>query len=467
MTVVRVVDIIPADRSDDTGLNWQPSIAVNPDNPDQIVITSTDVPEEANVGYWFSLDRGDTWQANFSEPGNEMDQSPALAVSGELYWAVASSPGAVLHVLRSPNLLASGPLPEIDNPLRQSLDQPYALSFTQRQPPQPDKDRVYVGYVQHTDDYSAMATIDVCLDARSVVVGAVGAFETVALDHRAAVPLDGYEVRPTVHSDGTVYVAYKGWLSQAATTIRADIVVERDDTWGSAGFVALKDPSDNTPGRLVATNVRIRDGENQTLGGQRLNNDLSIAVDPSDSAKVYLVWGDNAGPNYTLRVRRSLDRGNSWSNDLLTVDNATLACLAINSDGRVGFMYQQLVAGKWETHFRRTTDATGQIWDDIILARTATAGLLADYARVSSVAKDFYGVFPAWNTPDPANFPATPPTPTTPNGAKFVRNATTQPPWNLLGSTGEVVAESVDPFFYIVQDESTLAPPTGLEATVR
>src|SRR5262245_17235441 len=270
MTVIRIVDIIPTDHSDDAGLSWQPSIAVNPDNPNQIVITTTDVPEETNVGYWFSLDRGSTWQSNFSQPGNEMDQSPTLAASGELYWAIASSPGAVLHVLRSPNLLASGPLPEIDKPLRQFLDQPYTLSFTQHQPPQPDKDRVYVGYVQHDDSYSAMATIDVCLDARVVAAGALNAFETFALDHRAAVPLDGYEVRPTAHGDGTVYVAFKSWRSQTATTVRADIVVERDDTWGSGGFIALIEPSDNKPGLLVAPNVRIHDGDNQTLGGQRL-----------------------------------------------------------------------------------------------------------------------------------------------------------------------------------------------------
>ena len=146
----------------------------------------------------------------------------------------------------------------------------------------------------------------------------------------------------------------------------------------------------------------------------------------------------------------------------MTVANANLAGLAINSDGRVGFVYQQLVSGLWETHFRRTMDNTGQNWDDIILARTQTAGEVADYSRVIAVAKDFYGVFPAWNTPDPANFPATPPTPANPNGARFLRNTTKAAPWQLLGSNGLPVAGSVDAFFYMVQDESTPNPPTGL-----
>lgn len=184
-----------------------------------------------------------------------------------------------------------------------------------------------------------------------------------------------------------------------------------------------------------------------------------------NSETLYIVWGDNVGPNYTLRVYRSFDSGNSWSGELFTVENANLACLAINIDGRVGFMYQQLVSGKWETHFRRTIDGSGKNWDDIVLARTSTAGLLADYSRLISVGKDFYGVFPAWNTPDPTNFPATPPTALTPNGAKYLRNATKVAPWELRGSANQFIQGSIDPFFYIVYEEGAPAPPTNLQGS--
>jgi hypothetical protein len=163
-------------------------------------------------------------------------------------------------------------------------------------------------------------------------------------------------------------------------------------------------------------------------------------------------------------LRRSLDAGHSWSADLLTVDNANLAGLAINSDSRVGFVYQQLVSGWWETHFRRSTDNSGKNWDDIILARTTTAGLLADYSRVIAVNEDFFGVFPAWNTPDPANFPATPPTALAPNGARFLRNATKAAPWQLYGLSGQVIQGSIDPFFYRIQEVAPPAPPEDLTA---
>ncbi len=420
---------------------------------------TADTPPPGNVGYWYSFDRGQTWQKNFTEPGALLEESVGLGASGELYWEVAlDETYPTVHVLRTPALTAPGPLSEID--MRSEVDQPYVHAFTHRVTIPPDKDRLYVGYIDHNGIDRAAAMVDVCLDARATAP----TFTPVLLDfHR--VPQDGYEVRPVAHSDGTVYVAYKSWssYSKATETVIADIVVARDDNWGSGGFNSLQGTNPYA-GKPVATNVRIF--ENQNLGGQRLDNDLSIAVDPTNSSMVYIVWGDNQGPNYTLRVRRSANRGQLWD-DLIQVDSANLACLAINSDGRVGFMYQKLVAGWWETHFQRTTDGTGLNWDDIVLARTPVAGAVADYSRLISVGKDFYGAFPALNTPDPANFPATPPGASNPNGAKFLRQTTAAAPWRLLGSAGQVITETVDPFFFIVQDEASVAPPTGLSSTVR
>src|SRR5207249_2414351 len=97
---------------------------------------------------------------------------------------------------------------------------------------------------------------------------------------------DGYEVRPIAHSDGTIYVAYKAWQAQNGNTITADIVVARDDNWGMGDFNDLQG-SDAKAGWRVAT-VAIRDP--QYIGGQRLNNDLSIAVDPTNSDTVYIAW---------------------------------------------------------------------------------------------------------------------------------------------------------------------------------
>jgi hypothetical protein len=476
---VRVVNITPVELSDENGLAWQPSLGVNPANPDKIVIVFHRNTPPGNVGYWYSSDRGDTWQL-ISQSGNQADQSVGLGASGELYWAIAITPTMStvnLKVLRTADLM-NGPYTQIDNkPVRSELDQPYVTAFTDQPVMLPNVDKLYIGYLDRDQDSSdsMIATVDVCLDAKA----APPTFTKVVLNPRPTVPpQDGYEVHPFAHSDGTVYVAYKGYTvlyDPATETVITNIVVARDDNWGAGGFKDLTDP-DGKPGRIVKPSVRIFDPT--LLGNQRLNNDLSIAVDPNNSDKLYIVWGDNAGPNYTLHVRRSLDklgnyggRGNDWSGDLLTVDNAVLACLAINSAGRVGFMYQKLVANgtKWETHFQRTLDNTGLNWDDIILASTnVPTGVTADYSRLIVVDRDFYGVFPAWNIPDPANFPATPPTALNPNGATFMRNTTKTAPWELRGygpTINNQINASVDPFFFaVIEDEP--APPTGLTATV-
>ena len=60
---------------------------------------------------------------------------------------------------------------------------------------------------------------------------------------------------------------------------------------------------------------------------QRIGGTLTVAVDPrlNQSGTVYLAWGDKQGQSdFVLHVRRSADRGVTWStDDLLTVPNAT------------------------------------------------------------------------------------------------------------------------------------------------
>jgi hypothetical protein len=115
------------------------------------------------------------------------------------------------------------------------------------------------------------------------------------------------------------------------------------------------------PTTAVARNVRIpfnRNGSPAT-GQQRLGGTLSLAVDrrAGRSGTVYRAWADQAaGSILIIHVRRSTDRGVTWSAaDLLTVLNATNAALAINNAGAIGLLYQQLT-GTGAT--RRTAPAS-------------------------------------------------------------------------------------------------------------
>ena len=459
MDIIDVVNIVPNTQSNETGQDSEPSIAVNPENPQQIAITAFTPapPGGANSPIYFSVDGGLTWQLNFDMPfhpnppggGFPGDQTISFATgSGELFGAFLRRDNQGLLVFRTDDITSPAVLPTFG--AQAVVDQPWVEARKVVGGVDDGKYRVYVGYNDNNIGMNvATATVEICLDA----LAAAPVFTTVKLNPRAigAGVRDFYAVRPVSHADGTVYVAYERWSAGAfGANVTADVVVARDDHWGAGAtpFTDLKDPGDGLAGSIAAANIVTNDGGN--MGQERLDNDLAIAVDPTNSSTVYVAWADNVGPAYTVRVRRSVDRGVHWSADLLTVPNATMAALTINSVGTVGLMYQELKNNNWETHFRRTTDATGTAWNDVALSRTPSAApvatgqpYLGDWARITAVGTTFYGTFCANNTPDPANFP---------NGVKFERNRTKCAPYGLLGGDRVTpVAASIDPFFFRIK----------------
>jgi hypothetical protein len=226
--------------------------------------------------------------------------------------------------------------------------------------------------------------------------------------------------------------------------------VVRDDNWGNGtpSFGALQD-TDSLSGKRVAQNSKFN--FNDFLGLERTGGAVAIAVDPSDSNVAYVSWADTQNGVYTIHLRKSSDRGLTWSsNDLKAVANATNPALAVNSKGTIGFLYQQLVGAgasqRFVTHFQRSDD--GQNWVDLILADTPANTptkvfdpYLGDYAHLLSVGSDFYGIFSANNEPDLANFPS---------GVNYQRNHDFTK--KLLLDTDGVtpVDPSIDPFFFKV-----------------
>jgi len=232
------------------------------------------------------------------------------------------------------------------------------------------------------------------------------------------------------------------------------VVVVRDDSGATrtTRFRDLVDPSDRLPGRIVAHNVQIPFTNASTLGQERIGSTLSIAVDPSHSETVYLAWADRVGNGdiYTIHLRRSTDRGATWSADLRTVTNATNASLAVADNGTVGFLYQQVTgtgsASRWENRFERSKD--GFTTDSALVLSTAPANTpapqflpyLGDYTGLVAVGAEFRGVFSANNTPDSSDFPI---------GVVYQRPADFTA--HTLGDgAGGTVAVSIDPFYFSV-----------------
>ena len=121
-------------------------------------------------------------------------------------------------------------------------DQPYVQSHSHG-----GTDRVYVG----ENDFNAAprsAIVDLSQDASTAA-----SFLFDHVEARATVGQDGPPIRPAIHRDGTIYVAYFGWRGTGGGTFTSDIVVARDDHWaaGATRFTDLID-TDSLPGVRIA-----------------------------------------------------------------------------------------------------------------------------------------------------------------------------------------------------------------------
>jgi hypothetical protein len=468
-----IVDVITQTHSDETNQDSEPSIGVNPANPDRIVVSAFTPPDagQANGPLFVSVDGGQTWNMSFVAPnGMPLDQTFKFdGMSGELYGGTidgASDPffaGTVLlDELRTNDPFTNTAMAILESPQPTPTDQPFIAAVTVRAGPDAGKTRTYTGYNDQrvSGGTGQTSAVEICLDA----MAATPIFTTAHIEKRATPVVDsagdkqdGPQVRTAPHLDGTVYAVFSGWrtfdpASAASNTwhgFTTDVVVVRDDTWasGATPFTDLKDPGDMVAGLRLAQGVAL-DGS-QLVGQQRVAGSLAIAVHPADSNIVYVCWAGPESGAYTLHLQRSLNRGVTWSGVLLQISNAINPALAIATNGRIGFLYQQLTGSgasqRWETHFRDSTNGT--TWSDTTLCTTpanvpVTIGqpYIGDYADLIAVGKNFYGAFCANNTPDPANFPTV--------MARYLRNVTTSAPWNLLGTNGvTVVNPSIDPFF--------------------
>jgi hypothetical protein len=454
--------MIPNAQSGETNQDSEPNIAVNPTNPLQIVGSAftPDPMGGSNAPIYVSNDGGDTWILNSIVPSQvgsvtgTGDITVRFSNTGQnLYVGILRVPGGLrLNILRTNNPLGAATMTVLVD--RNQVDQPYVQAATVPSGPDAGDDRVYVGNNDFNAPGGRSATIDQSLDAATAPAPA--GFTSSRIETRATSGQDGPPIRPVIHPDGTVYAVFYGWRTFAGGIATTDVVVVRDDNWGAGAspFTALTDPGDSGVGIRVVQNrtVPFNNFSQPNFGQERfVGSNITMAVDPTNSSTVYIAWADQIGTTYTLHVRRSTDRGATWSQaDLRTVSNATNPALAINNRGRVGFLYQQVTGTgtnqRWVTHFECTTDDWATPAIDFILANVPAntpapqfIPYIGDYVHVMAVGAAFYGIFSANNTPDNANFP---------NGVIYQRNAdfTTNALFAVDGITP--VGISIDPFFF-------------------
>ena len=434
---IRVVNMIPQSQSNETNDDAETNVSVNPVDPR--IIAASAFTNTLPTDIFLSNDSGETWIEAGIVPAAALDYNAKFSRNA-LYCGDITGPsgnGGPLSVFRTTDPFTLLSMGQVD--AEAVIDQPWMAVETVRKGPDAGKDRVFAAYT-NWNLVTSVATIDISQDGTA----AAPVFNSVQLQNRV-VTRNAPSVRPVIHSSGTVYAAYFDWRAPLVpptwgSTI-ADVVVARDDNWGTGNFQDLIDPSDSHYGVRVATGLNTN--FNGSLGPDRFGSDLTVAVDPRPKHKgrVWVGWCDMQGTSYTFHVRQSTDHGKTWSPDLLTVSNAKNPALAVSSDGRVGAFYQRLTgpggAQRWEHHVQFTRN--GVSWHDVLVANTAATNWTGDYNFLQTHGRDFYGTFATDNTPDLANFP---------HGVRYQRNVNFTAK-QLLDLTGTIVIPaSIDPFFF-------------------
>lgn len=459
----RLINMIPQARSGETNQDAEPTISVDPNDFSRLAGSAftwdnlTEAPMvTATAPIYVSKNSGDTWSLAFVIPSKigsgfptgDITLSFSATLSGApndktswLYGGTLTSAaaGRPMTVLRGQDPFSSTVFSTLDTRTG-NVDQPHTLAFTSGAA----QDKLYVGFNNGwncVNPTGRTSDFDVSQDA--AITSPSLALDVI--DTRNTPCQDGFAQIPAANRDGTVYGAFiHDWSGSPR------LVVVRDDNWGANAtpFSALKEPSDNVAGRFVSNILTLPSGQ---MGMNRLGaSNISLAVDPHDSDRVYVAWGDSGGTNSeTIHVRRSVNRGADWSDDLLTVTNALNPEIAITDEGTVGVLYQQVVANNWETHFVRTKDGDGKVFDSpgVLLAKTSATSptphyqpYIGDYASLVKAGRNFVGMFSASNYPDKTNFMP---------GVKYQREVD----WNshkLYADAAHKVEVpfSIDPFFF-------------------
>ena len=471
---MKIVDIIPVTMSGESSQDVGCSIAVNPNNSNEIVITTltADPNGGPNAPVFVSTDGGNTWSVKTIVPGDGPTGTFGMTVkygqtSNELYAANVDG-ASQMSILRTTNPAGGALMTTLDSD--GGAMPPYVAAMTVPSGPDAGKNRLYVGFNQLGLSGPFATGLTTTIRQTMDALNAAPAFTSILLDRRPKTPgalqdltppSNGPQVRPAVHKDGTVYSLFYSWKTWADTGqnpvvvafVTSDVVIVRDDSWGQSAdpYGSLIDSGDGVAGQRIATNVPLK--WHGTLGYERVGGDLSIAVDPANSSIVYVAWqqyqaGGGGQPDiYWLQIRRSTDRGQTWSSTGLSpISNAKSPGLAINDKGQVGLIYRQLTGTvgnqRWETHLAFSEGAAVQ-WSDTTLAAVLATTLtpfypfIGDYTNLMAVGDNFYGVFCAFNNPETQYWP---------QGVTFLRNHN----YNSLFGTDDLspISPSIDPFFF-------------------
>lgn len=395
---------IATDATDPSNLrDNEPSIAVNPLNPLEIVVTTFSDgwgPDEPGP-VWRSTDGGATWTKIFILPqpdensGGICDQKPSFDSLGNLHVAILACGVAVPRCFVFRQTGAGGT----------------ALTFGERygdDQPHLDFDigagsaflgRLYSPWLNFAPARQR-STVARSTDGGDDVTN-VGAGDNSSFSNRTT--------RVAIARDGKVYIIYKTREGAVAGTKfeNAHFRVNRSDnggvTWDAIGAAGV-----SVHGATAVETWFTENFGNTARGktSRARSSDGWIAVDPGDG-DVYAAFCDRDTSGFgQIFVARSTDDGETWTNTRVTdgTHHSAFPEIAVAANGAVGVLYLDFDDSGKETIFRHRFARSfnnGSTWSDQNLqsinpapiANALDTVLWRDYDGLTAHENTFYGVF--------------------------------------------------------------------------
>jgi streptogramin lyase len=469
-----IIDIIPNIASAESEQNSEPSLAVDPFDPGQMIAGAFG----SGTPYFKTVNSGTTWSryGNLDTDDKSLawKQDGSAALTATLVELTSSPTTTEIRTYSGTSAGSNfgSPIQTFNPSPSRDLDQPWMRTGP--------SNHVYVTY----NDLTASPK------TASVLVSTDGGshYTSFTLDRVGGSAPSGFaQDAPTVRSaanGNTVYAVFTRWNTVVendsdGARLGSQVVIVRSDDGGADGFTAFG----TGDGVQVATTTCAFPPDTSspttpqtplTLGQERIGGDAAIAVDPHNAMHVVVAYGNAPGADHSgelqLVVTESTDGGMNWTQKFSTPAIAggiksALPALSILQNGTIGLLYASYdpASDKFSQHLLTTTNDFATTIDTTLATESNVTPVsqfdpyLGDFYDMTSVGDTFYGIFSASNADNGTDALF--------STISFQRNFTGTPgtaSFHLTDANGSTVPFSIDPFLLSLQilAPSALASPS-------